>query len=430
MTPGQRIDPAPTAGRAAAVIERLKALRCLVAVTRTGSTMRASEVIHLSQPAVARAILELERHFAVPLFDRGPRGMAPTPPGERAARRVESLLEHLRAGAAEAFAHTVVKARRRADPWRFASAVSPASLRAFLAVAAAGSEAAAARTAGVSQPAIHRSLNALEDLCGGALLLQRSARGTRLTDGGEALLHRVKLAMAEARALESDLSAWRGEVRGRVVIGVLPLSVTLVLVPRAVASVMARHPEIEITVVDGTYEMLMRQLRSADVDVVLGALRAEPPVGVSQESLFKEDLVVIARPGHPCLGRKRLALADLAGWRWIVPLPGTPASAALIRSFASAGLPPPSNGLQATSAMFTRALVSSSDCLALASRGQALEDEAVGLVRIAPVALPSTQRDIGIALRDSVDPSPDLAALLRELRAVQIGTSTGDKKTA
>ncbi|MDZ5461747.1 helix-turn-helix domain-containing protein, partial [Azohydromonas lata] len=63
--------------------ERLKALFALRAVARHGSTVRAAEAIHLSQPAVARAVAELERAAQVPLFVRTARGMVPTPAGER-----------------------------------------------------------------------------------------------------------------------------------------------------------------------------------------------------------------------------------------------------------------------------------------------------------------------------------------------------------
>jgi len=222
-------------------LERLKALRCLVAVVQHGSTLRASEAIHLSQPAVTRSIIDLERAFEMPLFERGGRGMSPTPPGAAAAKRAAQLFQHLAKGAAEALALSPVKGQRSPAPERFASSVSSSSLAAMLAVAASGSESRAAHMLGASQPSIHRSLRVVEQLCGVALL-QKSARGTRLTEGGEAMLLRVKLAVAEARALEAELASWRGQIRGRVIVGALPLAATQLLV-RAVDEVLGTHPE-------------------------------------------------------------------------------------------------------------------------------------------------------------------------------------------
>ena len=135
-----------------------------------------------------------------------------------------------------------------------------------------------------------------------------------------------------------------------------------------------------------------------------------------QETLVEEPLAVIAREGHPCLRRRGLTLADLRAWEWVVPLPGTPAHAALQRVFAAAGLAPPPAALQASSAMFTRAIVACTDRLALTSHGQALEDERGGALRRLPLELPMTVRAVGIAVRESGEPSPDLRVVLEALR--------------
>jgi DNA-binding transcriptional LysR family regulator len=179
---------------------------------------------------------------------------------------------------------------------------------------------------------------------------------------------------------------------------------------------MQRHPEIEINVVDGTYESLTHQLRNADVDIIVGALRPGSPPEVEQEALFRDDLSVVARPGHPCLKAEAPTLAQLLEWPWVVPLPATPARAALERTFADEGLVPPGDHLQATSAQFTREIVARTDHLALASHGQAREDEHAGILRIVPVAMRGTTREIGIARRSGSDPSPDLQALVESLR--------------
>lgn len=395
------------------IAEHLRSLRCVAAVVRCGSAMRAAESVHLSQPAVTRAVLDVEKACGLPLFERGARGMLPTPLGVRAARRAERMLDQLSQGAAQAALLAPGGTARRGSPERFSAAVTPSSLRALLAVAATASETRAAVLLGVSQPAVNRSLRALEHLAGCAVF-QRSVRGTRLTESGEALLWRVKLAVAEARALASEVAAWRGELRGRVVIGALPLSVSLLL-PQAVDSVRRLHPDIEISVIDGTYDSLMRQLRSADVDLVIGALR-EAPAEVRQEVLVDEALAVIARRGHPCLKRSPPRLADLLGYEWVLPLPGTPASLALHRLFSVAGLNPPEGRLQASSAVFTRAIVRHTDRLALTSLGQAIEDEQTGALVRVPLPLPQTSRPVGVALRESGEPSPDLRAVLEALR--------------
>lgn len=406
----------------AAVLDRLKSLRCLVAVARHGSTIAAAEALYVSQPAVTRAVIGLERAFELRLFERASRGMLVTEVGGRVAQRANVLLDHLARGAHEAAVLAPAGKQRRAGPDRFAASVPAPCLRALVAVATSGSEAKAAKALGVSQPAVHRSLRSLEQLSG-LTLFQTSPRGTRLTEPGEALLRRAKLAFAEARAIEGEIAAWRGTLRGRIVVGVLPLSVGMV-VPQAVNDVLLRHPDVEISIVDGTYESLTRQLRSADIDVIVGALRPTPGLrDITQQTLLQDDLAVIARAGHPALSRRGLKLKDLLAHEWIVPLADTPASVALHRVFSAAGLPPPSSQLQASSPAMTRALVLQTDRLALASWGQAKQDEAVESIRIVPVDLPGTTRAIGVTLRGEGEPSPDLSELLDALRAAAASTT-------
>lgn len=391
----------------------LKALRCLAAVAAHGSTMRAADAVNLSQPAVTRAVLEIERQIGQRLFDRNGRGMTATALGLRVATRIERLQDQLRLGASEAQLLSQVPVRFVPTAERFAASVVPASLRALLAVAVLASESRAAESLGIRQPAVHRSLSALENSCG-TVLYSKSVHGTRLTESGHALLRRVKLAMAELHAMEAEVAASRGQVRGRVIVGALPLSVHFIL-PQAVAAAMHKHANIGITVIDGTYESLMRQLADADVDLVIGALRSVPPSGVTQFRLFSDELAIVARTGHPCLESGLQSLHQLRQWPWVVPLPNTPARATLDRIFADQGLASPCDRLQATSALFTRATVASSDCLALASWGQARQDEVAGILRIVPVVTSVTSREIGLAFRSNDQPAPDLQALVDAL---------------
>ncbi|WP_202901423.1 LysR family transcriptional regulator [Nitratireductor aquibiodomus] len=64
----------------------IQQLRTFVAVAREGSITRASERIHLSQPAVSAHIKAMEETLGLSLFERTPRGMILTGDGERCLR--------------------------------------------------------------------------------------------------------------------------------------------------------------------------------------------------------------------------------------------------------------------------------------------------------------------------------------------------------
>lgn len=65
-------------------------LESFVAVAQTAHVGRAARRLHVTQPPLSRRILSLEAELGVPLFERTPRGMRLTVPGER-------LLVHARA---------------------------------------------------------------------------------------------------------------------------------------------------------------------------------------------------------------------------------------------------------------------------------------------------------------------------------------------
>ena len=70
----------------------LHQLKTFVAVAREGSITRASELLHLSQPAVSAHIKALEEALGLSLFERTPRGMSLTDEGERLLVKAEQTL--------------------------------------------------------------------------------------------------------------------------------------------------------------------------------------------------------------------------------------------------------------------------------------------------------------------------------------------------
>lgn len=67
-------------------------LKTFVAVVREGSITRASELLHLSQPAVSAHIKAIEDAFELTLFERTSRGMSLTADGQRLLARAEQTL--------------------------------------------------------------------------------------------------------------------------------------------------------------------------------------------------------------------------------------------------------------------------------------------------------------------------------------------------
>src|SRR6185369_5541725 len=66
---------------------KLRHMEILLAVVETGSMAKAGSRLAISQPAISRAIAEMEHTLGVPVFDRSPHGVEPTQYGRALLKR-------------------------------------------------------------------------------------------------------------------------------------------------------------------------------------------------------------------------------------------------------------------------------------------------------------------------------------------------------
>jgi DNA-binding transcriptional LysR family regulator len=371
----------------------LRHLRALSEVIAQRSLNRAADAAGLSQPALTQGLSKIERQLGVALFERYSNGVAATPSGialtERAARAFELLGAAVRRSGRSG-------ARGFARPERLMTATQ---LEAFLHFADAQGFAGAAAISGLSQPAIHRAVRELEQICA-TPLAERRGRGMMLTPAGRALARGIRLAASELRA---GIAEARGEddADARIAVGAMPLSRAL-LIPRALACHLAGSPRAVVDVIEGSWRELVDPLLDGVIDMMVGALRDDPPAGIEQVPLFTDQLAVFGRAGHP-LASASADIATLAGQPWVVGPVGTPLRAHWEALFA--GLQTPAVPVECGSVMVIRGLLAQSDLLTLLSPDQvALEVQAGMLVRIGP-ELPNTIRTIGISVRTGWRPT-------------------------
>lgn len=86
--------PGPDAARLAARL-RFRHLQLLLALRQGGSLRAAAQAMNLTQPALSKALGEIESAFGVALFERNARGITPTARGEVALHGAALLLAEL-----------------------------------------------------------------------------------------------------------------------------------------------------------------------------------------------------------------------------------------------------------------------------------------------------------------------------------------------
>ena len=80
---------------------RLRDLRYLQAICDQGSMAKAAKLLGVSQPAISRAMADLEATIGVPLFDRSPQGVVPTRYAEALLERGRTVTDELKQGVNE-----------------------------------------------------------------------------------------------------------------------------------------------------------------------------------------------------------------------------------------------------------------------------------------------------------------------------------------
>ena len=184
-------------------------------------------------------------------------------------------------------------------------------LRVIDAVARHGSVTAAAKELHYSQPSVSHHLARLEAESG-AQLLQRVGRGVRLTPAGQLLADRAAEIIGRIDAAGAELSAHVGLTAGRVRLAGFSSAIGS-LVPRAVAALTARHPELQITLLDMHPPEALELLRAGKIDVAIGFRydETEPePANVRLHHLLDDPVYLLST------GRRR-SLKALRDATWI-----------------------------------------------------------------------------------------------------------------
>lgn len=273
----------------------------------------------------------------------------------------------------------------------------------------------AGEAVGMTQPAVSKAVRDLErDL--GVKLFERGNRGVTPTSYGEALVRHAQRVLAQLEHAAEEIDDLAHGAGGRVAIGTL-LAASAWLLPRAIARLRAERPRVIVDVVEGTSDRLHLMLRRGDLDMVVGRLSEfRHRAGLRQEPIYSEEIVVLARPGHPLARQAQLGLPDLEEADWILPPPETTLRRQLEKAFFDAGLDPPRCMVQSVSLLTNRQLLRESDLVGAWPRGVAADDLAQGRLVSLPVRLGGILWPVGVSTRKLVPLSPAAEALLAMLR--------------
>jgi len=194
-------------------------------------------------------------------------------------------------------------------------------LHTFVAVAQQGTLGRAAETLNLSQPALSKTLNELEELTG-ARLFERGRLGAQLTTMGEQFLtHAIRVLDALNHAGQS-FNEQPGDAPVIIRLGALTTA-AMGMLPRILDRFHQLQPNTTIQVATLHNNVLLAGLRAGEFDIGIGRMAdSDMMTGLTYELLFLESLKLVVRPEHPLLS-DNVTLSRAMQWPVVISPEGT-----------------------------------------------------------------------------------------------------------
>ncbi|EKC7400379.1 pca operon transcription factor PcaQ [Salmonella enterica] len=289
-------------------------------------------------------------------------------------------------------------------------------LHTFVAVAQQGTLGRAAETLNLSQPALSKTLNELEQLTG-TRLFERGRLGAQLTVPGEQFLtHAVKVLDAlntAGQALNRKEDASADVVR----VGALPTA-ALGILPAAIGRFHQQQKSTSLQVATMNNTMLLAGLKSGEIDLGIGRM-SDPELmgGLNYELLFLESLKLVVRPGHPLL-QETITLSRVMEWPVVVSPKGTVPRQNAEALLQSQGCKMPAGCIETLSASLSRQLTVDYDYVWFVPSGAVKEDLRQATLVSLPVPTQSAGEPIGILTRVDIPLSTGAQMLIAAIRKI------------
>lgn len=273
----------------------------------------------------------------------------------------------------------------------------------------------ASASLGLSQPALTRNLQELEEMLQ-LRLFERHSRGVVPTEAGTLLVRSARRILAELRRLDEEFDLLSMPGGGRVALGALPVAAAGVL-PGTLTRLKAAHPEMRVRVQQGRTEELLPLLASGEIDLVVGRLyQPSVPDGFGREALWTEPLSILARAGHPIFAEERVTPALLGRYELVLPTITQRVGQEIETLLAALGLGEGAP-LRSSSYGFIREMLHGTDMVSVVPRLMMAGDLVRGTLRVMPLPLDAPDRPAGLILPRARPLPPAGRAFVACLRA-------------
>ena len=205
-------------------------------------------------------------------------------------------------------------------------AMTLVQLRHLIELAANGSFSQSAIKLHLTQPALSRSIKALEDELGQSLF-DRVGRKNELTVFGLHILQRARVLVDEANELRQTSEQLKKGELGQLRIGLGSGPGAMLMTPLMLLMA-TDHPKAHLDISRGSTTLLLQALRERLLDALILDIRSlQPSVDLKVDACQEMQGAFMCRPGHPLARKASVPFAALRRY----PIASTPLSDAVAR---------------------------------------------------------------------------------------------------
>jgi DNA-binding transcriptional LysR family regulator len=291
-------------------------------------------------------------------------------------------------------------------------------LQAFTAVARLGSFRAAAQSLHLSQPALSRRIDKLEEALG-LKLLERTTRRVSLSNTGREFARKAQQLLDELDTTILGLEDLAAQRSGIVTVACVP-SATRYFLPQVLMRFHAQYPRIRVRIHDAHGNEVLRAVLEGEADFGLNFLGQNEP-RLSFSPLLSERFVLACRKDHPLAKRRSVKWSQLGAYPYLSVGSSSGNRSLIERALAGQkDRPQPifeSRHVQTLLGLVEAGLgVAAVPLLAMPARAGDL----VGIPLVAPVV----QRELGLILRRGHQASPVAQKLMGFMAALKNQSKT------
>lgn len=264
-----------------------------------------------------------------------------------------------------------------------------------------------------TQPALTGCVRRLEATLG-TPLFERVGRGIRLTAAGKALALRARSLRLGAAEAVREIAELGAGTAGHIRVGVLP-TLARFLLPAATHELLASAGQVTIRALVAQNNVLAAQLRAGDLDFILSTAVAGDE-NLERHEVCADEAVVIASRTHPLLRRRKLRIADLLDYRWVLAPEEVGTRGWLENRFRRCGLPAPKIQIETNLILTMPALIEETNLLTFTSRRHVAPHVPGSHLREVPLRLTTMRRQFEVVYRRDSYLSPAAQRFVALLR--------------